>query len=181
MTATYLINRFLSKDLNGKLPYEILFGTPPSYSNLKAFGSLCYAATLPINKSKLNPRSPNCVFLGYIFGKKYTNYVFYSLKRCSFLGMCFFVSTYSHYLPRNPFTFFLKTHQYLKQITLFLISLSIIRNFQTLELHLLLLPTYQLVHLHLLPPPLLLQFLLSLSFHYPTLSLPHYTYTFFYG
>lgn len=42
LTAAFLINRFPSRVLKFKTPYEILFGKLPSYVSLKRFGCLAY-------------------------------------------------------------------------------------------------------------------------------------------
>ncbi|PKI62299.1 hypothetical protein CRG98_017300 [Punica granatum] len=64
-TAVHLINITL---LDNKSPHEVLFEKQPNYSNLRVFGSLCYAHTR--TKDKFEPRSRRCVFIGYPHGKK---------------------------------------------------------------------------------------------------------------
>lgn len=68
--AVYLINRTPTTLLNGKSPYEILFGSRPDLSLLRTFGCLCYAHNQPRVKDKFGPRSRRCIFLGYHNGKK---------------------------------------------------------------------------------------------------------------
>ena len=70
MTATYLINRTPTAVLKNKTPYELLYGSPLSYENLRVFGTLYYARCISRNKDKFDPRSSRCVFLGYPMGKK---------------------------------------------------------------------------------------------------------------
>jgi len=43
LATGYLINRTPSALLKGKTPYEILYGTPPTYGHIKVIGSLCHA------------------------------------------------------------------------------------------------------------------------------------------
>ncbi|XP_075086032.1 uncharacterized protein LOC107767711 [Nicotiana tabacum] len=78
LTATYLINRFPSSLLKDKSSYEILYNKLPVYSNLRAFGCLCYSTVPKPHRDKLQPRATPCVFLGYPFAKK--GYKLYDLK-----------------------------------------------------------------------------------------------------
>ena len=62
LTAGYLINRTPSNILNGKTPFEVLFGVKPSYDHVKMFGCLCYAHIKSRSEDKFASRSRKCVF-----------------------------------------------------------------------------------------------------------------------
>lgn len=70
MTVTFLINRFPSRILNNKTPYEIFFDKSSSYTILRSFGCLYFASSNIENKEKFEPRATPCVFMGYPYGKK---------------------------------------------------------------------------------------------------------------
>ncbi|XP_076942861.1 uncharacterized protein LOC143612872 [Bidens hawaiensis] len=53
LTATHLINRFLTEILNNKTPYEVLTRKLPSYAHMKSFGCLAYASTLSHSNNEL--------------------------------------------------------------------------------------------------------------------------------
>ena len=56
--------------LNGKSPYEILFGQKPSYQSVRIFGCLCYSHNLNRDNDKFASQSKKCIFVGYSFDKK---------------------------------------------------------------------------------------------------------------
>ncbi|PKI42604.1 hypothetical protein CRG98_037017 [Punica granatum] len=69
-TTAHPINVTPTSLLGGKSPYEVLFGRPPNYSNLRIFGCLYYAHDRPRDKDKFKSRSRRCMFVGYPYGKK---------------------------------------------------------------------------------------------------------------
>nr|CAD1845137.1 unnamed protein product [Ananas comosus var. bracteatus] len=68
--ACYLVNCSPSMAINGKTPEEVWFGTPCDYSNLKIFGCHAYALVPSCQRTKLDPRSRKCIFVGYTKGVK---------------------------------------------------------------------------------------------------------------
>ena len=66
IAATYLINRTPSKVINLETPLEKLFHEKPNYHALRIFGCACWPNLRPFNARKLEFRSKQCVFLGYI-------------------------------------------------------------------------------------------------------------------
>ncbi|XP_071923066.1 uncharacterized protein [Coffea arabica] len=65
-----LINRTPTPFLDGKTPFEVLFGKALSLNNLRVFGCLCYAHSLNRDRDKFTSRSRKCVFVGYLYAKK---------------------------------------------------------------------------------------------------------------
>ncbi|KAK4402749.1 Retrovirus-related Pol polyprotein from transposon RE1 [Sesamum angolense] len=70
LTATFLINRTPTKLLGWKSPFEILYGTPPTYNQLRVFGCLCFSASTTPHKSKFQKRAHKCILIGYAMHKK---------------------------------------------------------------------------------------------------------------
>jgi hypothetical protein len=64
-TACYLINRLPTHVIQNQSPFEKLFHCAPNYLFLKTFGCACWPNLRPYNSHKLQPRSLQCVFLGY--------------------------------------------------------------------------------------------------------------------
>ncbi|KAM2035287.1 hypothetical protein ACFX16_038395 [Malus domestica] len=68
--AAFLINRMPCKGLGMKSPYQVLFGQNPDIHSLKVFGTVVYPLLRPFNNNKLQPRSIQCVCLGFALGYK---------------------------------------------------------------------------------------------------------------
>ena len=66
-TSCFLINRGPHTGIHLKTPYEVWFGKPADYSNLRAFGCTVY---YHVNEGKLEPRAKRGVFVGYGEGVK---------------------------------------------------------------------------------------------------------------
>ncbi|KAJ0922526.1 putative RNA-directed DNA polymerase [Helianthus annuus] len=69
LTAVYLINRTPSSILNGKSPYDLVYGFKPFLNHLRNFGCLCFSTVLN-NPDKFGSHAEKCVFLGYSNQKK---------------------------------------------------------------------------------------------------------------
>uniref|UniRef100_A0A2N9FLT4 Integrase catalytic domain-containing protein n=1 Tax=Fagus sylvatica TaxID=28930 RepID=A0A2N9FLT4_FAGSY len=65
LTVVYTINRYPSPAVQNTTPYERLFGTTQNYSLLKVFSCICFVLLQPHERTKLQPRSQLCCFLGY--------------------------------------------------------------------------------------------------------------------
>ncbi|KAI5324602.1 hypothetical protein L3X38_033675 [Prunus dulcis] len=68
--AAYLINRMPSSTLDNQAPFFRLFGTEPKIHSLRVFGTAVYPYLRHYNVHKLQPRTTQCVFLGYATGYK---------------------------------------------------------------------------------------------------------------
>lgn len=87
--------------LSNKTPFEILFHQVPNYKRLKTFGCLCYPWLRPHSTSKLQPKSSQCLFLGYSTAKSAYQCLDYSSNRTR-LVMLFLLRQSFHYdLPHT--------------------------------------------------------------------------------
>lgn len=64
-TACYLINHMPTSVLKNRSPFELLFKCKPDCTFLRTFGCACWPNLRPYNSNKLQPRSLECLFLGY--------------------------------------------------------------------------------------------------------------------
>ncbi|PKU78515.1 Retrovirus-related Pol polyprotein from transposon TNT 1-94 [Dendrobium catenatum] len=65
LTAVYLINRLPSRNTKNLSPFELLHNTKPNYTHLRTFGCACYPLLPSHTRHKLQPKSKQCVFIGY--------------------------------------------------------------------------------------------------------------------
>src|SRR3954464_4419626 len=68
--ACFLINRSPSIPLDGKVAEEVWTGEVVDYSGLRVFGSPTYMHVSSEERSKLDAKSVQCIFLGYQKGVK---------------------------------------------------------------------------------------------------------------
>ncbi|KAM1941073.1 hypothetical protein ACFX13_028698 [Malus domestica] len=64
-TAVYLINRMPTPVLAMQSPFAKLYNSPPKLDHLKIFGCACYPSLRPYRSHKLEPKTSECIFLGY--------------------------------------------------------------------------------------------------------------------
>ena len=70
LTAVYTINRCPSLIVQNQTPYDLLFGSSPSYDLLRVFGFVCFVLLQDHERNKLHSPSRLCCFLGYGIGQK---------------------------------------------------------------------------------------------------------------
>lgn len=69
-TAVYLVNLSPSSAINFSTPFKLTHKLMTDYNRLKVFGCNVYPLTLKEHRTKLDPMSKKCHFLGYISGVK---------------------------------------------------------------------------------------------------------------
>ncbi|KAL4320520.1 hypothetical protein AHAS_Ahas14G0018700 [Arachis hypogaea] len=69
-TVYYVINRLPSTAIGSKTPMEMWQYKPPNYSSLHIYGCLVCVMYNSQERTKLDPKSKKCIFLGYADGVK---------------------------------------------------------------------------------------------------------------
>jgi transposase InsO family protein len=82
-TARYVLNRAPTTSVEGKTPEEVWSGKKPSVQHLRVFGCDAYAHVPDEKRTKLEPKSRKCIFLGYVEGTKC--YRLYDVKNGSII------------------------------------------------------------------------------------------------
>ena len=70
LTTVSFINLFPTSVLNFVSPWYKLYPTPLDLSQLKVFGCACHPHLKPYTSHKLDPRTKECLFLGYSSSSK---------------------------------------------------------------------------------------------------------------
>ncbi|KAJ5267756.1 hypothetical protein N7478_010564 [Penicillium angulare] len=79
-TVVYLKLRAPASILQKKIPFEILYGKPPSLLHLRRIGSRAWVLIPKEHRAKLGPRSSECRLLGYCEPNQYKLYEIHSGK-----------------------------------------------------------------------------------------------------
>jgi hypothetical protein len=61
----YLVNRYPLSVLVDMTPHEVWFGKNPSLSHLKVFGYDAFVHAPKENRSMMDKKEFNCIFIGY--------------------------------------------------------------------------------------------------------------------
>ncbi len=68
--------------VHGMTPKEKFTGKKPNVSHLRVFGCIAYVHVLDKKKSKLDPKTNKCIFIGFFLNKKNIDVSTLPLKSC---------------------------------------------------------------------------------------------------
>ena len=69
-TVVYILNHSYTKAVKGMTPLQAYSGKKPSAAHFKIFGCECFVHVPDANRTKWDPKSNKCIFLGYSEGEK---------------------------------------------------------------------------------------------------------------
>ena len=103
LIVVYTINRCPSPIVQNQTPYDLLFGSSPSYDLFRVFGCVCFVLLQDHERNKLQSRSCLCCFLGYGIGQKgYRCYDPISKRLCVSRHVVFWEHKIFYELPHVP-------------------------------------------------------------------------------
>jgi hypothetical protein len=68
--AVYVLNRYLTKSVDGMIPFEAWHGRKPAVQHLRTFGSIVYVRNTTPHLKKLEDRGRKMIFISYESGSK---------------------------------------------------------------------------------------------------------------
>jgi len=69
-TSVYLLNCSPTRAVEGKIPFQALFGVKPKVGRLRVFGCATYPLIPKDERQKLDAKACKCIFLGYSTNRK---------------------------------------------------------------------------------------------------------------
>ncbi|KAL0413654.1 UNVERIFIED_CONTAM: Retrovirus-related Pol polyprotein from transposon RE1 [Sesamum radiatum] len=107
--ACYLINRLPRASVGGKVAEEVWTGNPVDFDHLRIFDNSAYVHVPSDERSKLDPKSKQCIFLGYT--KVVKGYKFWDLvakkmviSRDAMFDEQFMLQQHQDKMPKNSFS-----------------------------------------------------------------------------
>ncbi|KAK3011850.1 hypothetical protein RJ639_010446 [Escallonia herrerae] len=101
--ACHVINR-LPPWLGIKSPFELLYIVKPDVSHLHVFGSICFVHVPKSDRTKLDPKSKKCLFIGYDLNRKGWRCMDIVTKRCITSRNVVFDEVSLYYSPQKLVT-----------------------------------------------------------------------------
>ncbi|KAK3006344.1 hypothetical protein RJ639_017493 [Escallonia herrerae] len=101
--ACHVINR-LPPWLGIKSPFELLYNVKPNVSHLRVFGSICFVHVSKSDRTKLDPKSKKCLFIGYDLNRKGWRCMDPVTKRCITSRNVVFDEVSLYYSPQKLVT-----------------------------------------------------------------------------
>ncbi|KAK3010974.1 hypothetical protein RJ639_010854 [Escallonia herrerae] len=101
--ACHVINR-LPPWLGIKSPFELLYNVKPDVSHLRVFGSICFVHVSKSDRTKLDPKSKKCLFIGYDLNRKGWRCMDPVTKRCITSRNVVFDEVSLYYSPQKLVT-----------------------------------------------------------------------------